>query len=110
MQRSSTTRSDGGGPCAAWPACLMGGAGLAVLALLALAPQEGAPVALVFPPWVPPGAALSAALGNGAALLDIRAGGRLIVVTAPGGVAHVPGTLALAARPATLCALPESGS
>lgn len=86
---------------AALPGLCLGLAGLAALALLALAPRPGAPVALLFPPWVSAEAARAAALSLPATLIDSRAGGRLLLLMPerPGaGLPALPGALRLAAR------------
>ncbi|MCA2013006.1 hypothetical protein [Pararhodobacter sp. CCB-MM2] len=85
--------------------------GLGLLAGKQLLPVGDGPVAAVLPPWRDDGAARIAALNL--PILDIRWGGRLVVVDAgPGGASQVwhAGLLPLAAvAPATCLTTPDSG-
>lgn len=82
-------------------------AGLCLLVALALRPQPGdANLGLLFPPWVSPGDAFSRVAALQLPIIDIRLGGRLVVLRAPpdGSVTAFPRALRINPRLAALCA------
>lgn len=67
------------------PALAISLAGLGLLVGLALAPRADAvALGLIVPPWMSPADGLRAAATSAVPIVDLRAGGRLIVVQPPG--------------------------
>lgn len=92
-------------------AFFMAGLGLAVLAAGRLTPGPDAMVAVIVPPW--PNAVISMVLAAHVPLVDVRAGGHLLVVSADADARkrlRDRGAWLIAATPAGLCIEDFSGA
>ena len=86
-------------------------AGLGLLLGLALAPRaDAAALGLIVPPWMSPADGLRAAAASAVPIVDLRAGGRLIVVQPPAADRSAwppPGLIPISAA-GSLCRTPPT--